>query len=368
MTVGFHSPLPPSPTGVADYAAALLEALRPFSKLKVNEPGGDVCLYHLGNNQLHADVYRLALSKPGVIVLHDAVLHHFFLGTLSREAYIEEFVWNYGAWSRELACELWEERKRSAHDERYFRYAMVRRVAEVSRAVVVHNPGAARIVTAHAPAARVVEIPHLFRAPEPVPECEAMRWRTRHGIAPGTFLFGVFGHLRESKRLLPVMRTFARLRETGVDAALLIAGDFASPDLARAAAGLFEAPGVVRKNHLPEREFWTAAAAVDACINLRAPAAGETSGIGIRLMGVGKPVLVTAGEETARFPETACIKVHRGIAEEEMLMQYMMFLALNRRLAREIGSRAAAFIAANHAPAQAARRYWEVLCEAAQLP
>ncbi len=363
MIVGFHSPLPPAPTGVADYAAALLEALRALGELKVNEPGGDVCLYHLGNNQLHAGIYRQALRRPGVVVLHDAVLHHFFLGSLGREAYIEEFVWNYGAWSRGLAAELWDERRRSAYDDRYFRYAMVRRVAEASRAVVVHNPGAARIVAAHAPGARVVEIPHLFRAPAPVAEAEAVRWRGRHGIAPRTFLFGVFGHLRESKRLLPAMRAVGRVREAGVDAALLVSGEFASPDLARAAEPLLAAPGVVRTGFLPEREFWTAAMAVDACVNLRAPAAGETSGIGIRLMGIGKPVLVTAGEETARFPETACVRVESGVAEERMLAHYMMCLALTRGAARDIGSRAAAHIAAHHAPAEVARRYWEVLCE-----
>ncbi len=362
MIVGFHSPLPPAPSGVADYAEALLEALRAFCKVKVNASDGDVCLYHLGNNQLHAGIYRRALERPGVVVLHDAVLHHFFLGSLGRDAYIEEFAFNYGQWSRGLAAELWEDRRRSAFDQRYFQYAMVRRVAEISRAVVVHNPGAARIVAAHAPNARVVEIPHLFRPPAAVSRSESIRWRTREGIAAEAFLFGVFGHLRESKRLLAVLRAFERVRAAGVNAALLVAGAFASPDLARSAEPLLGAPGIVRKGYLPEREFWTAAEAVDACINLRAPAAGETSGIGIRLMGIGKPVLVTACEENSRFPETVCIRVASGVAEERMLAEYMMSLAVRRPAAREIGTRAAAYIAAHHAPGEVARRYWEVLC------
>jgi hypothetical protein len=49
---------------------------------------------------------------------------------------------------------------------------------------------------------------------------------------------------------------------------------------------------------------------VDACINLRYPAAGETSGIAIRLMGIGKPVLLTDGEVLA-FPEGA-VPAHRA--------------------------------------------------------
>jgi glycosyltransferase involved in cell wall biosynthesis len=363
VKVGFHSPLPPAPTGVADYAAALLEELRARCDVKVNSPGGDVCLYHLGNNPLHREIYVQAVGRPGVAVLHDAVLHHFLLGLLGRADYIEEFVYNYGEWSRGLAAELWEERPRSPQDPRYFQYAMVRRVAEASRAVVVHNPGAARIVAAHAPSARIVEIPHLFRRPAPVSESAALRWRARHGIAPGTFLFGVFGHLRETKRLLPVLRAFGGLRAAGAHAALLVAGEFTSAHLAQAAQPLLCAPGVLRLGYLPEREFWLAAAAVDACINLRSPAAGETSGIAIRMMGIGKPVLVSAGEETARLPETACLRVPAGLAEERVLAEYMRWLGESRAAAREIGLRAAAHIAAHHSPAEASRRYWDLLCE-----
>ena len=101
MTVGFHSPLPPAATGVAEYAATLLAALRERGEVVPGARDAGVHLYHLGNNQLHREIYRRALEKPGVVVLHDAVLHHFLLGSLDREAYIEEFVYNYGEWHRD---------------------------------------------------------------------------------------------------------------------------------------------------------------------------------------------------------------------------------------------------------------------------
>lgn len=362
MKVGYYAPLPPAPTGVADFAAALLEELRALGPVEVSAPG-DVALYHLGNNQLHREIYDRALAQPGVAVLHDATLHHFLLGALGRAAYVEEFLFNYGAWSADLAAELWAERSRSAQDPRYFEHAMVRRIAERSRAVIVHNPGAARVVAAHAPEARVAEIPLLFRPPERVGEAEAMRWRQSAGVEPGAFLFGVFGHLRETKRLLPTLRAFARVRAARPEAALLVAGRFCSSDLERAAGGLLSAPGVVRRDYLPGREFWRAAAAVDACVNLRYPAAGETSAIAIQLMGIGKPTLVTEGEETSRYPEEACLRVPTGLAEEPALAEYMMWLAGSRTAAQEIGLRAAAHIAARHEPAAAARRHWELLCE-----
>ena len=78
-------------------------------------------------------------------------------------------------------------------------------------------------------------------------------------------------------------------------AGLLIAGQFVSTDLERAVAPLLDAPGIWRLPYLAESEFWLAARAVDACINLRYPAAGESSGIAVRMMGIGKPVMVTGG-------------------------------------------------------------------------
>ncbi len=93
------------------------------------------------------------------------------------------------------------------------------------------------------------------------------------------------------------------------DTRLLVAGPFVSSDLARATAPLLAAPGILRLPYLAEPQFWRAALAVDAAINLRYPAAGETSGIAIRLMGLAKPVLLTDGEENSRYPEAACLRI-----------------------------------------------------------
>src|SRR5689334_25143973 len=123
MTVGFFSPLPPAPTGVADYSAALLPLLRGFGTVDVSPEKCDVALYHVGNNALHREIYQRALIQPGVVVLHDAVLQHFFLGMLDAEQYVDEFAYNYGA--RDLARQLWEQRARSGADARYFSYPML---------------------------------------------------------------------------------------------------------------------------------------------------------------------------------------------------------------------------------------------------
>lgn len=362
MTVGFDAPLPPARTGVADYAAALLTALRCRATVEVNPRRADVWLYHLGNNHLHRDIYRRALARPGIVVLHDAVLQHLFLGSLDERGYVDEFVYNYGDWHREFALELWRGRASSGSKHRYFLYPMLRRIGEVSRAIIVHNPAAARMVREHARSAHVIEIPHLFIPPAPPAVAEVLRFRQSLGLAPRQFVFGVFGYLRETKRIMNILRAFHEIHRLLPHTALLLAGEFVSKDLARAAEPLIGRPGILRLGHLSERDFWLAASAANACINLRYPAAGETSGISVRMMGLAKPVMVTDGEETSRYPETACLRIAPGVAEKASLSEHGSFAASLPQASREIGVRGACHVHAFHALENVAEKYWETLC------
>src|SRR3954469_21672705 len=84
MRIAFFSPLPPARSGIADYSYTLLEYLKPFVSIDVftDTPAQfdvshfDVCLYQLGNNPFHTFAYEAAMKYPGVVVLHEANLHH----------------------------------------------------------------------------------------------------------------------------------------------------------------------------------------------------------------------------------------------------------------------------------------------------
>src|SRR5438045_2572214 len=107
IELGYHAPPPSAATGVAQYAEALKNALAEHVRVVDN---AQLNLYQIGNNPLHWPMYQQALRQPGIVLLHDAVLHHLLLGQLSREAYVEEFVYNYGEWFRGAAEGLWERR------------------------------------------------------------------------------------------------------------------------------------------------------------------------------------------------------------------------------------------------------------------
>jgi hypothetical protein len=114
---------------------------------------------------------------------------------------------------------------------------------------------------------------------------------------------------------------------------------------------------------LPVREFWLAAAAVDACINLRYPSTGETSGISIRLMGIGKPVMMTDSPECSGFPEDACLRIEPGAAEKDSLQTHMTLLASMTEVAGAIGQRGARHIETYHRVEEVSKQYWRLLRE-----
>jgi hypothetical protein len=366
MTVGFFSPLPPARSGVADYSAALLPLLREHGDIQIAPQECDIALYHIGNNTLHREIYQRALTHPGVAVLHDGVLQHLLLGMLDPQEYVEEFVYNYGERSgegaRDLGRQLWEQRARSGADARYFACPMLKRIATVSRAVIVHNPAAAALVREHAPNARIVEIPHVFRRPELPSPGETLRLRESLGLTPETLLIGTFGHQRETKRLAVLLRAFQQaLTQTGASLRLLVSGEFVSGTFEKSIAPILRHPAIIRTGYQPETELWRYAAATDLCINLRYPSAAETSGIAVRMMGIGKPVIFTSSEALARIPANACLRLDAGPEEEQMLAGYITWLAEHRHAGIEIGRRAAAHIAQSHAPEKIAREYWNVL-------
>jgi glycosyltransferase involved in cell wall biosynthesis len=82
-------------------------------------------------------------------------------------------------------------------------------------------------------------------------------------------------------------------------------------------------------------------------------------------MGMGKPVIVTAGEENTDIPATACLRVDRGIAETEELLDHMVLVSQFPGLAREIGENARYHIREHHSLGQVARQYRQVLCAVA---
>jgi hypothetical protein len=80
--------MPPSTSGIADYSALLVPELAKLIDIEVvAEPkrgmgkGCDIALYHVGNNpEHHGWIVEALRERPGLVVLHEHVLHHLVAG------------------------------------------------------------------------------------------------------------------------------------------------------------------------------------------------------------------------------------------------------------------------------------------------
>ena len=132
MKVAYFSPMPPEPSGIADYSALLLPALQEHVDVEVVKRGAkrpprgaDLAVYHVGNNpDAHGWIVDALRRTPGVVVLHDFVLHHLVAGlTIGRRdghGYLDAMEREHGVVGRLLAHgvldkrlpPLWEARPR----------------------------------------------------------------------------------------------------------------------------------------------------------------------------------------------------------------------------------------------------------------
>jgi len=98
-------------------------------------------------------------------------------------------------------------------------------------------------------------------------------------------------------------------------------------------------------------------AAADICLNLRHPTAGETSASLLRLLGAGKPTLVTASGSFAELPPGVAAQVDLDAIEGDLIVAYCRLLAARPSIAAALGANARAYVAREHTLDGAAAGY-----------
>lgn len=361
MRLAFLSPMPPAKSGIADYSEALAGELSRLADVTVFASGDefsperfDVAIYQIGNNPDHVFAYRAALRHPGIVVLHEANLHHLIAEMTIRagdwDAYLQEVHYDGGDRALEHARRV----RALETGPDYEGVPMLRRILESARGVVVHSRFVQQRVREAGYRGPVAVIPHGAW----IPEGDRMRWRQRLGLDPATPLVGIFGHLKPYKRINESLRAFRRLLRQEPRVKLILAGEpHPEAPLEPWLRDPLLAPAVRLLGRLPIEEFTGYMSACDIVVNLRYPTVGETSGTLLRSLGLGCAVLVSDVGAFREFPEEICLRVPVGPGEEDILFEYLSLLVSRPDLARSMGARARQWARRECSWSLAARRY-----------
>ena len=360
------SPMPPSKSGIADYAEALAGPLARLVELEIFPDGArpfdparfDVALYQVGNNPYHAFVYEAALRHPGVVVMHEANLHHLVADLTIRrgdwDAYLRECAHQGGDAALDHARRV----RALETGPDYEGLPMTRRLLENARAAVVHSEYMVEALGAQGFAGPVAHIPHGAW----IPQACAPAWRDRLGLDAEEPLVGIFGFLKPYKRVAESLRAFRRLVRLAPRAKMILVGE-PHPDLpVRELIHSLGLSACVRVlGFAPIEDFVGYMAACDVVLNLRYPTVGESSGSLLRAMGLGKPVLVSDIGAFREYPGDVCLKVPVGAGEEDLIFEYLNLLVSRPEVARALGERARRYVERECNWESVARRYADFL-------
>jgi glycosyltransferase involved in cell wall biosynthesis len=352
--------MPPESSGIADYSALLVPALHEHLDVSVVRRGAkrpprgvELSVYHIGNNpEAHGWILDALRRTPGLVVLHDFVLHHLVAGvTIGRRdghGYLDAMEREHGVVGRLLGHGVLDKRLPPLWEARPEEFPLAGEVLSLATGLVVHShyvEDRARAAAYDGPIARV---PHPAW-PDP-------------GVAAaqiaGDPLIGAFGNVNQSKRVPQLLEAFARVRAEHPGARLLLVGA-TSPgfDLERRLQRLgLDGEGLVREGYVDEPRLWALMKACDVHVSLRSPTMGETSGTAIRALTLGKPLVVSDVGWFAELPAGVALRVAPGDEEVAELTAALQLLAERSDVRATMGAAALELATGEHDLARVAER------------
>ena len=398
------TPLPPQPTGVSEYSANLLDALRPAVDVEVFVDDGvlpegrilrrhrvhhfrafdrrrrqhpfDAVVYQMGINKAHLFAYRNLQVHPGVVALHDLTLSHLLYTVAVHAGDREPFRRQLSEMEAEDAVDELDAIEAGDGDERelqlsefLMRFPMLQRVVDSSPAQIVHYEAAAFELANRYPAARPFVVPMGIAWRRGLrPGLERVDARGRLRLAETTFVIGVLGIAHPFKRLESCVGAVSRLAQAGVPVLLAVVGEVFDPSYERHLAERAEELGVDGRmrftGRVPSNEFDDYLVACDVVVNLRYPFMKHMSATLIRSLAAARPVVITDLPAWESIPEDCCLRVAPGDREVTDLTDCLHLLATDEPRRRRMSDAAREFFAKEGTIERMADGYLDVIAAA----
>lgn len=276
----------------------------------------DAVVFNLGNhNGFHGAIYDVATRFPGVVILHDLVMHHFFEQYYlaergDRAGYLKEIEYAHGAAGRALGEAIVEGRAGAIwHTPVMLDVHMARSAVRACLHVVVHSAFAQRAL------APVADVP-VTLLPFPTPsigEAESAGTGST-AAADDRVRFLTYGMINPNKMIREIIEAFGMSPLLRRHAVFHVIGDSDHNPVYRQ-----ELDELIRAHDLgacvqlmgyqPEAELHAAIAAADVIVNIRNPHYGESSWVLLEAAFAGKATMVWRHGSYDEFPDAVVAKV-----------------------------------------------------------
>jgi glycosyltransferase involved in cell wall biosynthesis len=306
MRLAWFSPLPPARSGIATYSGELVprlvseHSIDTFDETTVHDFAWrarrnpyDLVVYQLGNAPCHDFMWGYLAAHPGLVVAHDARLHHArardLLAHERLDDYRREFWYDHPDARRDFV----EYAVAGLGGPIYYCWSMLRAVMRTARLVAVHNPRVAADLRDEFPGTAIEAI-HLGVALPATDASARARVRRALGVDDDAVLFTAFGKITAEKRVGAILRAFERVARDRGNVHLVLAGD--AEGYPALAAMLATSPHAARAHvtgYLADEAVGDYLAAADVCLCLRWPTALETSASWLQCLAAARPTVIS---------------------------------------------------------------------------
>lgn len=302
--------------------AELLEQLAEF----------DCVVYALGDNlEFHRQIYEVARRYPGVVILHDLVMHHFFAGYFlesgkDTEAYVRELGFAHGKDGERFGRSVASGEAGNVWDTpAMLDYPMALSAVHGALGVVVHSRFAHTWLEGKAASP-------ILRLDFPEPSylrrfATSTLTDSKRGAKDGVRLV-TFGLVNPNKMVAEIIETIGRnpaLRTSVVyDVVGTTSHDPGYERRLKSAIREFSLEDQVRLHgYQPDDRLFDLVNQADVVINLRNPHFGESSASLVDALYLGKPTIVWNHGYYAEFPDQVVVRVS-SIHEAERQLQRLV--------------------------------------------
>jgi glycosyltransferase involved in cell wall biosynthesis len=313
----------------------------------------DAIVYNMGDYlPFHGHIHAVSQRWPGVIILHDRVLHHLFAGMWlmgtepSRQLYVERMRTYYGQAGADVASASLEGERHPVweSDEEVLSYPLYEEAIANAHGVITHSEGQARDVRDRwlGPSRAL----HLPCYSDVLARVEGAPAPERDG--PVHLL--TFGHLNPNKQVHRVVEMLVADPELAARVKYTVVGpddgfDVYADGIRRLVARHADRLDVELLGWRPDEELERLMARADIFVNLRHPVMEGSSASLMRQLAYARPVLCFESGFFGELPEGAVVRVPAGdfAAAAAALRELVEDPAGRRRIGAQARSLAASY-------------------------
>jgi glycosyltransferase involved in cell wall biosynthesis len=309
--------------------------------------GYDHVIYNLGNHlEYHQPIFEMAQRHPGVVILHDYCMHHFFAGyylthVKSAEKYLHAVEVLYGPEVRRKAARGLKGGGMFHETEEVVDSPFWEPCLDNAKAVVVHSRFAAALVRAKSRLPMAIS-PHPHFRYGSLEKVIPLLDRGRVG-SDGKVHLLTLGHVNPNKRTHTVLDVLGKNPDLKNSTVFHVIGPLDREDYVRSLRdriARYDLGGTVELlGYQPDDVLYDYLCAVNVCINLRHPVFETGSGSLIESMCFGLPTIVSNIGTYLDMPESCVVRIPLE-DEERCLEQAIRMLVTDSERRRQLSHNA----------------------------